>query len=79
MKQIIYARKCAFCNEEFNFTTKESDSDQYSAFKDYLYKPINSNAQDMLSADVDFYFKDIDKIIKNKIYSGVYGKDKVLS
>lgn len=79
MKQIIYARKCAFCYEEFNFTTKPSDAEQFNAFKDYLYQPIGSNAQELISIEADSYLNDIDKIVKRKIYSGVYGKDPILA
>lgn len=79
MKNIIYARKCAFCFEEFNFTTKLSDAEEFNMFKDFVYSPASSNTAEMLATDIDLYFRDIDGIIKKHIYRGVYGKDKLLA
>lgn len=79
MKNIIYARKCAFCFEEFNFTTKLSDVEEFNMFKDFVYSPASSNTAEMLATDIDLYFRDIDRIIKKHVYRGVYGKDKLLA
>lgn len=79
MKNIIYARKCAFCYEEFNFTTQTSDAVEYNMFRDNLCGSINNDINECIGADIDIYFNSIDKMVKDKVYKGVYGKDKVLA
>lgn len=77
MKQIIYARKCAFAYEEFNSTTKNiTDAD---TAKDYLKASVLDSQNDLLICDVEVYLKSIDTIIKNEVYTGVYANDKVLA
>lgn len=77
MKQILYARKCAFCAEEFEYTTKD-ESAESEAFKAYAKSNVLSSNTSLLVCDIELYFSTIDRIIKDYVYNGVYAKDKVL-
>lgn len=78
MKQILYARKCSFIAEEFNFTTRNNDEESF-AFKDHMYDSVMSTPNSLLVCDMKVYLSTIDRIIKDHIYNGVYGNDKVLA
>ena len=78
MKHIIYAKKCEFCNEEFNFITQSSDADVFNGLKDCVYQPVNATTDDLLRVDIDRYFNTIEKMVRGMVYQGVYAKDKVL-
>ena len=78
MKQILYARKCSFIAEEFNFTTRDSDEESF-AFKDHMTSVAMSTPNNLLICDMKVYLSTINGIIKDHIYNGVYGNDKVLA
>lgn len=77
MKQILYARKCAFIAEEFNYTTKSDD--EMEAFKAYATESALASTNDLLVCDIEVYLNQIHKIAKKYVYDGVYGNDKVLA
>lgn len=78
MKQILYARKCAYCNEEFNYTTPEASFDT-EVTREYMTEQVMATPNSLLACDMQVYLKTIDGIIKDFIYNGVYGNDKVLA
>lgn len=78
MKQILYARKCAYCNEEFNSTTQEDSLDS-EITREYMTEQVMATPNSLLACDVKIYLKTIDGIIQDCIYKGVYGNDPVLA
>lgn len=77
MKHIIYARKCEFCRDEYGYTPSESDIEALSKGRELIY-PASSSVDELIRVEVDEYFTTIDRIVKDVVYNGVYGKDKVL-
>ena len=78
MKQTIYGRKCVFCNEEFD-SVCGIDAETLVKLKKELGDPISNNSHDFLSIELNDCIDNINKIIHDKIYNGVYGKDKSLA
>lgn len=78
MKQILYARKCAFCFEEFNNTTMINDSNAEDAFNSYLKNSVLVNSNDILESDIKMYFSTLDKTIMGIIKNSVYKNNAVI-
>ena len=79
MKNIIYARKCAYAYKEFNHTTKtEAEADAFAEYSKYNIVN-NSHDTNMLYYETYDYLKSINSIVKTEIKNGIYGKDKLLS
>lgn len=76
MKQILYAKKCEYTYKEFNHTS--ATKVEYETYKEYETDVILRNNNDILILDIELYFNAIDKIVKDVIYNGVYGNDKLL-
>lgn len=79
MKQILYARKCNYISEEFENSTNANDIANNYAFKKYMEASVYSANTGLFSCDIDLYFKTIDRVIKDEVYNGVYGNDKLLA
>lgn len=79
MKGIIYARKCAFCYEEFNFTTDLNKEDIVDAFRNTVRGNAVDYSKDTLQVEVVEYFSRVEGIVKDIVYKGIYGKDKLLA
>lgn len=78
MKQIIYARKCAFCDQEFNFTTQKNNLEESEAYKAYNVSSIFGQSTDLLKVEIESYFNSLDKTIFKIVKDSVYGNDKKL-
>lgn len=61
MKQIIYGRKCAFCAEEFDYTSQTAEDSEI--LKLFNKQRVASSNSDMLAIEVNDYFNSITKII----------------
>ena len=77
MKNIIYARKCAYCDEEFNYATLVN-SDESNIVRDYMTEQVLATPNDLLHCDIEIYLGTIDKIVKDILNNGVYANDKIL-
>lgn len=76
MKKILYGRKCVYSSFEFDGTTFTEYQNQ--ACKDYMLQGVNSMNLGIMRCEINDYLNSIDKIAKEEVYNGVYGKDKKL-
>lgn len=79
MKQILYAKKCEFCNAEFEFRNNKANDDETIALMQFTKSSVLDSNRDLLVCDIKSYIKSINTIIWDEIEKGVYGNDKLLS
>lgn len=79
MKKLLYAKKCAFSREEFNFVTKPGDAGIEETFRAFSRERAYNYNRDLMKIDVSSLLRSIGKEISSEIDSGWYGKDRKLS
>lgn len=76
MEHILYGRKCTYSAFEFDGTTFTDHQNQVC--KDYMLQGVNTMNLEMMECEINDYLNSVDKIARDEIYNGVYGKDKNL-
>lgn len=80
IKQVLYVKKCAFIFDEFEQSVKVDYNDIYAdSFKKHIQDTVNNASNnDFYNYEIELYFKTIDRLIYDMVYTGIYGNDIIL-